>query len=417
MRARRLKILLLGINFFPELTGIGKFTGEMAAWLAGAGHEVRVITGPPYYPEWKVHQGFDAGRYRTETRQGVTVYRTPLWVPRKVTSLKRLLHLASFALASLPVLFGQWRWRPDVVWVVEPPFFCVPATLVFARLANAKAWLHVQDYEVHAAFELGLLRGSRLRKWVMGVEGALMRRFHRVSTISAAMLALARTRGVDPGRLVSCPNWVDIGAIRPLTSRAAFRDELHIATETVVALYSGNMGAKQGLETLAAVAALLRDDPGIVFVFCGDGVGKDDLATRCLGLPNVRFLPLQPTARLNELLCFADIHLLPQRAGAAELVMPSKLTGMLASGRPVIATAAAKTELAEVVAVQAACGLVTPPENAHAMSDAVRRLARDPALRSRFGANGRAYAERWLDREAVMRQLESDLLACLDAPR
>jgi colanic acid biosynthesis glycosyl transferase WcaI len=121
------KLLVYGINFAPELTGIGKYTGEMAQWLAAAGHEVRVITAPPYYPAWKVGEGHSARHYRSETWQGVRVMRTPLWVPRQPGGLKRLLHLGSFALSSLPVLCAQWRWKPDVVWVVEPALMCAPA--------------------------------------------------------------------------------------------------------------------------------------------------------------------------------------------------------------------------------------------------------------------------------------------------
>ena len=211
-----MKILLYGINFAPELTGIGKYTGEMAAWLAAAGHEVRAVTAPPYYPDWAVWQGYSAGRYQRESWKGVSVFRTPVWVPRKVSGVKRLLHLASFALASLPSLFSQWRWRPDIVWMTEPPLVCAPAALAFAHMRGARAWLHIQDYEVDAAFDLGLLKGDRLRALVTGVERWLLRRFDRISTISERMLERAASKGVDAARLLSLPNWADVSSICPL---------------------------------------------------------------------------------------------------------------------------------------------------------------------------------------------------------
>jgi len=127
---------------------------------------------------------------------------------------------------------------------------------------------------------------------------------------------------------------------------------------------------------------------------------------QCANLPNVRFMDLQPLERLDELLSFADIHLLPQRADAADLVMPSKLIGMLASGRPVVATAHVGTELASVVA---ACGLVVPPEHPQALLAAISMLAKDAALRTRLGAAGRAYAEANLDREAVLGMFVAEL--------
>lgn len=407
-----MKILLYGINFAPELTGIGKYTGEMAAWLAAAGHEVRVVTAPPYYPDWAVWPGYSAWHYRRETWRGVAVFRTPVWVPRKVSGPTRLLHLASFALASLPSLLAQWRWRPDVVWMTEPPLVCAPAALAFARLRGARAWLHVQDYEVDAAFDLGLLRGARLRRAVSAIERWILRRFDRVSTISKRMLERARHKGVDDPRLVSLPNWADVSTLRPLTAASPYRAELGIAPDAVIALYSGNMGSKQGLEILSDVALLLQADPSIQFVFCGFGPGRAPLAQRCAGLPNVHFLDLQPVERLGDLLGLADIHLLPQRADAADLVMPSKLTGMLSSGRAVVATAHAHTEVGMVVAQ---CGLVVAPEQPEALAAAIAMLAVQPALRAEFGRKARDYAERHIAQEAVLRCFEADLQRCVAA--
>ncbi|HEX5662528.1 MAG TPA: glycosyltransferase WbuB [Xanthomonadaceae bacterium] len=405
-----MKLLVYGINFAPELTGIGKYTGEMVAWLAARGHEVRVVTAPPYYPDWAVWPGYRASRYTRETWHGATVLRTPLWVPRKVSGAKRLLHLASFALASVPALFAQWRWKPDVVWVTEPPLFCTPAALLFARLRSAKTWLHIQDYEVDAAFELGLLKGARLRAFVAAVERGLMRRFDRISTISQRMIERASSKGIEDARLISLPNWADVSAIQPLQADSPYRAELGIPSDAVVALYSGNMGAKQGLELLAEIALMLKDQPGLQFVFCGNGAGRAELMKRCEQLANVRFLDLQPVDRLGDLLGLADIHLLPQRADAADLVMPSKLTGMLSSGRPVVAGARFETELGKVASE---CGIAVPPDDAKAFAAAVLSLASQPELRSELGRHARTFAETRFDRDAVLAQFERDLQACV----
>lgn len=146
--------------------------------------------------------------------------------------------------------------------------------------------------------------------------------------------------------------------------------------------------------------------PEVIFVFCGNGVGRADLVALCDGLPNVRFLELQPVERLGALLGMADIHLLPQRADAADLVMPSKLTGMLASGRPVVATAAPGTQVAMVVEQ---CGLVVPPGDAGALADAVLFLANDADIRAELGAKARAYAEANLGRDAILSRFECEL--------
>ena len=408
-----MKLLVYGINFAPELTGIGKYTGEMVAWLAARGHEVRVVTAPPYYPDWAVWPGYKSSRYTREEWNGATVFRAPLWVPRKVTGLKRLVHLASFALSSIPALLAQWRWKPDAVWVTEPPLFCTPAALAFARLRSAQAWLHIQDYEVDAAFELGLLKGARVRAFVAAVERALMRRFDRISTISLRMMERASSKGCEDARLVSLPNWADVTAVQPLRTASPYRAELGIRPDAVVALYSGNMGAKQGLELLAEMAHLLQGQPDLEFVFCGNGAGRADLMQRCEKLANVRFLDLQPVERLGDLLGLADIHLLPQRADAADLVMPSKLTGMLSSGRPVVAGARPATELGKVAAQ---CGIAVAPDDARAFADAVLKLASDPALRRELSLRARAFAEANFDRDAVLARFEQDLEACIGIP-
>jgi len=412
------RILVYGINFYPELTGIGKYSGEMVDWLVSQGHEVRVIAAPPYYPSWRVEAPYSVWRYRHEffSSEKYTVWRCPLWVPSRVTGSKRVVHLASFAIASFPVLLSQAVWRPDVVWVAAPSLMCAPAAWLAARLGGAKACIHIQDYEVDAAFDLGLLKNRHLRSLALAVERFVLRRFDSVSTISRRMLALARAKGVAEEKTLLFPNWVSLAAFTgpgaqehlPEIAQRGYREELSIPADAVVALYSGNMGTKQGLEILPEVAALLAQGrKDVFFIFCGQGVGRERFEALCAGLPNVRLLPLQPAERLSELLATADIHLLPQRADAADLVMPSKLTGMLASARPVVATAHPGTEVAEVVAQ---CGLVVPPEDAAAFAGAIVRLADDAALRKAFGQAGREYAEQNLDRDVVLRRYEAELL-------
>jgi colanic acid biosynthesis glycosyl transferase WcaI len=401
-----LKLLLYGINFAPELTGIGKYTGEMAAWFVANGHEVRVVTAPPYYPGWKMDPAYSGPRHMHKTWKGVRVWRSPLWVPAKPSGMKRLMHLASFAVGSLPLMLRQLAWRPDVVWVVEPPLFCAPTAVFIARLSGAQAWLHVQDYEVDAAFALGLLKGKTARRLVTRLEGWLMRRFDRVSSISASMIARATAKGVDADRLVFFPNWIDLVSINPLLGPSGYRAELDIPDNGVVALYSGNMGGKQGLEIMAYAARLLSGEADLYFVFCGNGAGKADLVQLAEGLGNVRFLDLQPVERLNDLLGLADIHLLPQRADAADLVMPSKLTGMLASGRAVVATADRHSELGKVVQH---CGVVVPPGDAAAFANAIGVLARDAKHRNALGQMGRRYAESHLGMDGILAKFADEL--------
>jgi colanic acid biosynthesis glycosyl transferase WcaI len=397
-----LKILIYSANFAPEPTGVGKYSGELAEWLVASGHTVRVIAALPYYPQWRRDPAFAGKAYRRDTWRGCTVWRAPIWVPQSPTGVRRVLHLLSFAAASLPILLWQIFWRPQLVITVAPAFLCAPMAWVAARASGAKAWLHLQDFEVDLAFSMRLLESKLAQRVMLRMERWVLRRFDIVSTISRRMLQLLHHKGVEPARSRYFPNWVDTTLISPSLSGARYRAALGIAPETLVALFSGSMGKKQGLLSIPAAARLLAHREDIVFVVCGDGAMKPALAAAAAGMENMRLIALQPSERLGELLSLADMHLLPQDADATDLVLPSKLSGMLASGRPVITMSRPGTELESTVS---RCGLVVPPGDAAALAAAVERLADDPTLRVALGAEGRAFAEAHFEIDSVLGRL------------
>lgn len=403
-------ILITGINYAPENISTGKYTSEMATWLAAQGHRVRVVTAPPYYPAWKVAASYRRWWWSRETIAGVDVIRCPVWVPARPGGLTRMIHLASFGLSCLPPLVGALYFRPDLVINIAPTLASAPGALLAARLSGSQTWLHVQDFELDAALDMGIVNAGPARKIAMGIERLVMRAFDRVSTISDKMLERLHAKGVQADACTCFPNWADIDGIRPLDAPSPYRAELGIPQDALVALYSGNMGLKQGLELLAEVARATSDLPQLHFVFGGQGPGRELLEQNCQGLSNVHFLGLQPTERLNDWLGLADIHLLPQRADVADLVMPSKMTGMLASGRPVLATALPGTGVANALL---GSGVSVPPGDAQALVNALRELACDAAMRGKLGAAARAQAESTLARESILTRLNIDIQSLL----
>jgi len=394
------RLLLITLNYWPELTGIGKYTAEMAEWLAENGWEVRVITAPPYYPAWQISQNYSKWRYCSENVKGIRITRCPLWVPRRLNGLKRILHLMSFALSSFHVILWQsLRWRPDMIFTVEPPLFCAPAALLGARLVKAQSWLHVQDFEVDAAFELGILHSRLLRRLILFTEKFLLRQFDMVSAISDCMVERLRGKKVQKSRRILFQNWVELNRIHPLCSPSLLRVEWGVKENQIAILYSGNLGEKQGLEILIEAARMLQHRKELVFLLCGDGAARLRFEHMAQGLANLKFKPLQPVNRLNDLLNLADIHVLPQRANVADLVLPSKLTNMMASGRPVVATASAGTQVADLVRE---CGLVVAPGDAAALAEALSLLAQATDLRHALGVKARALAERLWDKELLL---------------
>ena len=395
-----MKIIIYSINYFPELIGIGKYNGEMAEWLADKGHDVSVITAPPYYPAWRINSGYSKFWFKKEQRNKVNVIRCPIWVPSKPSGLTRILHLFSFAFTSFPVMvWYAIRHRPDIIFVVEPPIFCAPTTLLLSKLCGARSWLHVQDFEIDAAFDLGILKSERLKSWITTIECWLMKKFDRVSTISLRMQERVIDKGVIQEKTFLFENWVETEQIFPLNKTPKLYEELGLPENRVIILYSGNMGEKQGLEIIVDAARELRDRKNLLFLMCGDGAAKARLLDISSGLDNVLFAPLQPLDKLNELLNLADIHLLPQKAGAEDLVMPSKLTNMMASGKPVVATAMPGTQIANVLIDS---GIIVKPDDLGAFVKAIDVLVNDRDKCACLGKNGRAYAVKHWSRNNVL---------------
>ena len=404
-------ILIIGLNYAPEAVGIGPFTQGMAEGLAGSGFAVEAVVGRPYYPQWRAVPGFAGGGWARSTENGVRIVRCPHYIPRDPTGSKRIVHLASFAVSALgPAIRAALRSkgeRAGVVICIAPALLSVPVAWIAAKLAGAKLWLHVQDFEVEAAFATGLVGNDGwAARLARGVENALLRLADTVSTISPQMCAKLVAKGIDPARVIEIRNWANAPTPDPHEG-ASYRAEWGLS-DRKVAMYSGNIANKQGIDLLVEAARLLAERSDIAFVICGEGPNLARLEALAAGLGNVQFHDLQPAARMGELLGLASVHLLPQIAGAADLVLPSKLANMLGSGRPVVATAVAGTGLhAEVEG----CGISVPPGDARALADAIVALVDAPARSAELGFAARARAaERW-SQPAVIARLAAALRA------
>jgi len=403
-------ILIVGLNYAPEPVGIGPYTQGLAEALAGQGAEVEVIAGQPYYPQWRPYSGYPASAWRTGAENGITITRCPHYIPADPGGAKRIVPLASFALsAPLPALGRALRARsrqPQLVITVAPALLGVFTAWIAARLAGARLWIHVQDFEVEAALATGLLKPqglpARLARWV---EARLLRLGDRVSTISPQMCAKLVDKGISPDRVVELRNWADARFVADPVGAELIRKEWGLG-QRLVALYSGNIARKQGIEILVEAARKLAHRTDIAFVICGEGPNRAALEAQAAGLTNIQLHDLQPAERMGAMLAMADLHLLPQIAGAADLVLPSKLTNMLASGRPVVATTEPGTGLyAEVDG----CGAVSAPGDAAALAASIVALADDPEARARMGAEARRRAEERWSKDAIIARAVAEM--------
>jgi colanic acid biosynthesis glycosyl transferase WcaI len=414
-----MRILIYTTNYWPELVGIGKFTSEFAEWLTHKSHDVRVVTAPPSYPEWQVQKGYSAWSYRTEYAQGVRIFRCPIWIKQRISGWQRLIHLLSFAISSLPIMLKQIPWNPDIVMVIEPSLFCIPTALLVSKLCQAKSWLHIQDFELEAGFELGMLPNIKRLRWLLFLfERHLMNQFHTVSTISERMSERLILKRVIPDKIVLFPNWVDTSQIYPLSRQETLRASLGFDEDTVIVLYAGTMANKQRLESIIQAAQSLREVPNLQFLLAGEGSRKGMLVemVQTLALKNIHFLPLLSVSDFNRLLSTADIHILLQIDTLSDLMMPSKLAGMLASGQPVIATAELESAIGRVI-LNSGGGVLIPPNDLDMLISAIQQLAQTPHKRYLYGRNGRRYAEMHLDKESILEAAYSALIASQERPQ
>ncbi len=408
-----MNILIYGLNYSPELTGIGKYTGEMVTWLAEHGHKCRVITSPPYYPAWQVSLGYSSWKYKKEQTGRITVYRSPLWVPSHPKTLSRIFHLLSFNLFSLPLLFFQLFRDTDVVICIAPSFFSAPLGLLLSKLTRAKSWLHFQDFEICALFGSGMASSAtRANTFAHNFQAAITRHFDVVSTISQTMCVSAMKNKVSRNNIVHFPNWVDTDFIAPDADRSYFRRRWSIDTNTKIVLYSGNLGKKQGVESIVKVAYSLRESKNILFIIVGDGAAKNHMYSmvRKQGLTNILFFPLQPYEQLPALLRAADIHLVLQKIGVADSMLPSKLTSIFSVGGHALITAYRETELGRIVSANPGIATLVAPENVEKMSLSLAELCCDPNIGyGHINKVARQYAVDTLDKKTVLSQFEMDL--------
>lgn len=401
-----MKVLIYGINFTPELTGVGKYSGEMAEWLDVQGHEIRVITAPPYYPEWSIGEKY-INFYSCSTSKKTTVVRCPLYVPSTPTAFKRLLHLASFSISSFLPVIGSAFWKPDIVIQVVPTLFCSVQTLILSKLVGAKSIVHVQDYEVDAMFDLSIAKKGLFKKIAYWLEKKILNSFQVVSTISKGMINRASQKGIEDKKLLLFPNWAEVGRFENQNKDTKFLSDLGINPEKKIVLYSGNMGEKQGLESVVYAADLMSSKNDIQFIMVGEGLVKaniEKLASE-LNLQNISFFPLLPYKLLPILLASADCHLVIQKKGAADAVLPSKLTNILAVGGNAVITASPSTTLGILCGDFPEIAVLVEPESVESLIAGIDRALSMPTPNQ----IAQKYAKDFLDKDMILSRFVKEI--------
>ncbi|MFD2963932.1 MULTISPECIES: WcaI family glycosyltransferase [Olivibacter] len=405
------------MNYAPELTGIGKYTGEMGSWFAQRGHKVAVVTAMPYYPEWRVHKDYSKRGWHKEIIDNAEVFRVPIYVPKNVNSVKRIIHELSFIVSVFPIWFTfLFKRKYDIVVNINPPFHLGLYPFLYSKLRNAKLVTHIQDLQIDAAKDLQMIKNKALLNFMFKFEKSLLQRSDMVTSISIGMRRKIIAKQVPEDKFRMFPNWVDSKVITPLSQRESLRIEWGIPFSDKVILYAGNLGEKQGLESIITIAERLKNLTNVHFVIVGSGAGREKLEGLAIGkgLSNVKFFPLQPYEKLSALLASADLHLVLQKKSASDLVMPSKLTSILASGGCAIVTAIPGSSLYDVIH-ENTLGILTEPENEEALMAGILTALNSDL--KKYRDNARNYAATNLDKNQILTRFEKDLQELTDSKK
>jgi colanic acid biosynthesis glycosyl transferase WcaI len=397
-----MRILILGINYFPERTSVSPFTTGLSEHLAAQGHTVQVVTAFPYYPEWRIWKEYRGRITQKEVRSGVRIRRVRHFIPRRASSLiQRLLHDFSFTGAALAA--GLVAGKCDVIYCSCPPPALAIAAYVLSRIKKVPYVIKLTDLASDAALATGILREGVLVRCARAMEKFVYRRAEAVVCLCKGFRQRLTQSGISADRLRLIPDWGDTTAIRPVPSDGRFRNANRIAREKFVILHTGNMGKKQDLLNVVQAAALSAGDPNLLWAIVGEGEERamleQEIATRRLS--NLLLLPLQPAEELGQLYAAADLLLLNQKAAVKDAVIPSKLLTYMASGQPVLCAARPESVASDIIH-EAMCGVVVKPEDPAALVEGAIALRTDDSLRREMGANGRTYAERHYNKARVL---------------
>ncbi len=388
-----MRILIYSYNYHPEPIGIAPLMTELAEGFAKRGHQVRVVTGMPNYPERKVYDEYKGKFFLTEEQNGVTVQRSYIHVRgSKPGLLDRLLLDSSFILSSLWQAFNGWK--PEIIFATTPPILISLPVSFYGLFSNSSVVLNIQDIVSEAAVRVGLVKKD---SWIVSLAQAVEKLAYlkaaKISVIAEDFLTKLVEQGVNKNRIVCIPNWVDLNFIRPLDKNNSFREEHNLQGKFVV-VYSGNIALTQGLETVVKAAASLKEKSEISFVILGEERARQQLQECCdnYQADNVTLLPLVPREKLPEMLSAADVGLVIQKKTVTAFNLPSKIPVILASGRPIIASVP-DTGTAMRVVKESGGGIVVTPEDSQALAQAIVELYEHPEKIEQLGQQGRKYAE------------------------
>jgi colanic acid biosynthesis glycosyl transferase WcaI len=403
-----MRVLLLSSYFQPEVGGGIYLASELGQTLVKLGHEVTVVTGFPQYKVPVMPETYRGRFLMREETDGMAVFRVRMPVRYGTGGISRgLFHMISPLVLAIRGLMVK---RPDVIYAWTPPLPLGVAAYVVARRFRIPFVVNVQDLFPQNAVDLGMLHNRALIRGFETMERFVYRKSTAITVMSDGNGDYVVAKGADRQHVHTVPNWVDIDAILPGERMNEFRRQHGIGDQFLV-VFAGAMGWSQGLEVAVEAAKELTSTPEVLFLLIGEGVERPKLEAMAAGLPNVRFLPLQPKAVYPSILAASDVCLVTLSPEVVTPAVPSKIGTIMSAARPILA-ALPPGDAPQLIA-KAACGVVLPAGDGRRMAEAVMQLHHDRQAAQQLGINGRRYAEEHLSRGACVRQVETILKSAI----
>jgi colanic acid biosynthesis glycosyl transferase WcaI len=386
------------MHYAPEAAGNAPYVTGLAEYLASIGHRVCVLTGMPYYPQWRVHQKYRHRMWSRERLNDVTVQRRRQYVPRNPSAIRRAFSEASHYATA----YSHGMRQADVVVGVVPTVADGLLTASIAKRSGIPYGLIFQDLVSIGASQSGIANNG-VTLFIKSLERRMVSRASGIGIVATGFRQHIESLGVSSDRITRLRNW---SRVQPTSIQdpADIRRGLGLPSQVTICLHAGNMGAKQGLENLVECARLAQvHSPDILFVLMGDGSQRTSLTQLAYRyrLKNIRFIDPQPDDIYANILKAADILIVNQRSTLIDMALPSKLTSYFAARRPVVAAVHDNSEAAIELEASGG-GLVCAPESPVALLKALNELAADPEAREKLGVNGWSYRKDYLDPAKVL---------------
>lgn len=408
-----MRILIYSYNYYPEPIGIAPLMTELAEGMVKRGHEVRVITAMPWYPEGEINPEYKGKLFCTEEIKGVKVQRCYIWTRRKRSVANRAGFELSFMVLSLLQAFRGWR--PDIIFLTVPGLPVAVSAAILSTIYRTPIVLNLQDILPDAAVHVGLINNTKIITILEKLEKFAYSIATKISVIADGFTKNILAKGVALEKIIEIPNWVDINFIKPLAkNKSSFGIKNNLQQKFVV-LYCGNIALTQGLETVIDASSRLKHLPNIAVVIVGEDKALKRLERYCEknGVDNVTLLPFEPRAKLPEMLAAADVGLVIQKKNVLDFNMPSKIQVLLASGRAIVGSVPSSGTAASALRKSGA-GLIVPPEEPQALADAIVKLYKDRSLAARLGRQGRVYAEQNYAFESALDKYEQLFISVVE---